>query len=463
MKAVALSITLLVSSLARAHGGLPVSQRILRQQDGDVMFVPVAYWGLWIGKAGGPWRWICEEEINGYRFRKWALSSDGMFYTTDVKGLTQSSDHGCTWTAASGAIAQLHVSDVVVDPDDGATAYATTGDGGLVTADGGIIPAVNALYVTNDHGATWSALPGLAAASARLFTSVRVARTAPSRTVYVTSNAQMSPFQPALHRSFDGAATFSTVPLAYALDGAAPFALELLAIDPRNPLVLWARAVADVSSGGNSVTRQALLRSSDAGDHWSELAKVDAVMEPSGQTRGIDGVAFDVANNVAYVATRTGLLSGADAGGSVAPTLAPSGNLAQTQCVDVHGGAVYACSSQFPPDNAAVARSSDGARNFSSVLNYVDTVGPIDTCRAGTPVADQCPYFWYMYGAQLGIAFDAGTADMNAPPPRSHGCSIGGAASATGGLFAALSLLAVGCRLSARTTARSAGRARRRD
>ena len=460
MRAVVVAIALAASSVAFAHGGLPVSQHILRQQDSDVMYVPVVYWGLWIGKAGGPWRWICEEEINGYRFRKWALSSDGMFYTTDVKGMTQSSDHGCTWTAATGAIAQLHVSDVVVDPDDGATAYATTGDGGTVTADGGIIPAANALYVTNDHGATWIATPSLSSQSQRLFTSVRVARTAPSRVVYVTSNAQMTPFSPALHRSFDGAVTFAMAPLNYMLDGAQPFTLELLAIDPRNPRTIWARAVADVDSGGTTITRQALLRSSDAGDSWSELLKVDAVMEPSGQTRGIDGVAFDVANNVVYVATRIGLYSAADAGTPTAPTLAQTGNLAQTQCVDIHGGAVFACSSQFPPDNAAVARSSDGAKTFSSVLNYVDTVGPINSCPAGTPVADQCPYFWYMYGAQLGISFDGGTDDMNGAPPKSHGCSYsaGTIESGVGGALLA-ALVAV---FALRTGARSGARARRR-
>jgi hypothetical protein len=459
MKRALVAALLASSTVAFAHGGLPVSQHILRVNGGETMYVPVVYWGLWIGKAGGPWKWICEELVNGYRFRKWALSSDGMFYTTDIKGITQSSDHGCTWVAATGAIAQLHVSDVVVDPDDGATAYATTGDGGSVLPDGGIVPASNAVYVTNDRGATWTALPALAAQSSRLFTSVRVARSAP-RAVYVTSNAQMSPFVPTLHRSLDGAVSFSSLPLGYTLDGAMPFSLELLAIDPRNPLIVWARAVAEVTSGGTTITRQALLRSPDGGASWSELAKVDAVMEPSGQTRGIDGIAFDVAANLTYVATRTGLLSGSDTGSNSAPTLAGTGNLAQTQCVEVHDGAVFACSSQFPPDNAAIARSTDGAHQFSSVLNYVDTIGPIDTCPAGTPVADQCPFYWYMYGAQLGIAFDGGTADLGGMPPRGHGCSytVGAVESAVGGVALAVLLVA----LAIRTGARSAARARRR-
>ena len=278
--------------------------------------------------------------------------------------------------------------------------------------------------------------------------------------IYVTSGAQSAPYAPTLHRSVDGGASFTAVPLTNTVDGVAPHALELLAIDPRDPAIVWARAVAVVPTGTDSITRQSLLRSSDGGASFTELLKLDAVTEGSGQTRGIDGVAWDVAAGAVYVATRTGLYKGADAGNATVPSLAPVGGLAQTQCVDVHGGAVYACSSQFPPDNAAVARSTDAAASFSSVLNYVDTVGPVD-CPAGTPVGDRCPSYWYMYGAQLGISFDGGTADMTMTGPMKPGgcgCTIGGVESAVGGLFfAALSLT-----IALRTVARSGARARRR-
>ena len=446
-------------ALAGAHGGLPVSQKILRQAGSETLYVPVVFWGVWVGQAGGPWKWICEEMINGYRFRKLALSQDGTFYTTDVKGLTLSTDHGCTWTEATGAIAGLHTTDVDVDPVDGATAYATTGDGGTVLPDGGIQPAVNAVYVTHDHGATWTALAGLAAQSDRIFQTVRVAPS-DGKTLYVTSGAQMAPFAPTLHRSGDGGQTFTSSALGYMLDGVAPHALELLAVDPRNPMVVWARAVAEVPVGADSVTRHALLRSADGGATWSELLKLDAVDEASGQTRGIDGVAFDTGAARVYVATRTGLYAGSDDGSATAPTLAATGNLSQAQCVDVHGGDVYACSSQFPPDNAAVARSSDGAQSFTSALNYVDTVGPVD-CPKGTPVGDNCPAYWYMYGAQLGISFDGGVgADLAhlTPQPHGCGCSIGAVGTSAGGALFALLVLV----FAVRTAARSEGRARRR-
>ena len=457
-RALAATTLLLASSLAQAHGGLPVSQHILRQNGGDQMFVPVVFWGLWVSQPDGRWKWICEELINQNRYRKFALSTDGAFYTTDIKGLTQSRDNGCTWTAATGAISMLHTTDVDVDPVDGATAYASVGDGGTVLPDGGIVPAANSVFVTHDHGATWTPLSTLA--TDRLYASVRVAPSS-AQTVYATSNVPTTPFQCTTHRSINGGAAFTDAPLNYMLDATEPHALELLAIDPRSADVLWARATAEVPTGATSVTRHALLRSTDGGTTWSEMYKLDAVMEASGQTRGIDGVAFDVAAKRVYVATRTGLLSGSDDGSATVPTLAPTGTLSQTQCVDVHGGALNVCSSQFPPDNAAIAQSIDNGQSFHSILNYVDTVGPVD-CPAGTPVGDLCPSYWYMYGAQLGITFDGGTGggpDAGMMPPKGGcGCTVGAVESAAGGVAFAGLLLA----LLIRTVARSGGRARRR-
>ncbi len=455
-RALAGSTLLLLSSLASAHGGLPVSQHILRQSGGDQMFVPVVFWGLWVSQPDGTWKWICEELINANRYRKWALSTDGMFYTTDSQGLTQSSDHGCTWTPATGAISTLHTTDVEVDPVDGATAYASTGDGGTVTDDGFIIQASNAVYVTHDHGTTWTPLPGLTSMSMRLFDTVRPAPSS-GQILYATSNMQMPPYDIAIHQSTDGGMNFSTTVLTYQLDGVLPHALEILAIDPRNSNVIWARATAEVPEGADSVTRHSLIRSADGGQTWSELYTLDAVTGSSGETLGIDDVTFDMPNNRTYVATRTGLLSGADDGSTTVPAIASAGRLQQTQCADVHNGGLYVCSSQFPPDNAAVALSTDQSATFNSVLNYVDTIGPVD-CPATTPVGQLCPSYWYMYGSQLGISFDGGIIGDGGVMMKMHsgcGCSVGAVESAVGGLAFASLLLALVLRIAARSGARA--------
>src|SRR5205814_10156852 len=130
----AAALILLLPSLAAAHGGLPISESVMRS--GETLYVPVFYWGLWIGTDNGPWKWICEEEMNAYRQRKYALTTDGAFFLTDNLGLTLSTDNGCTWTPATGEISKLRTSAIAADPSDGATAWATTDDV-QSSADGG--------------------------------------------------------------------------------------------------------------------------------------------------------------------------------------------------------------------------------------------------------------------------------------------------------------------------------------
>src|SRR5262245_54053101 len=93
----ALLLGFIVENPAYGHGGLPVSQQILRQGQDDTLYVGVLYWGLFVGKPGGPWRLICEEEINNHRLRRYGLSTDGTLYATDTQGVTVSTDKGCTW------------------------------------------------------------------------------------------------------------------------------------------------------------------------------------------------------------------------------------------------------------------------------------------------------------------------------------------------------------------------------
>jgi hypothetical protein len=443
------ALVLCAADRAYAHGGLPVSQSIMRQAGGDLMYVPVTFWGVWVGQAGGPWKWICEEEINTNRFRRMALSTDGAFYATDARGVTVSADHGCTWKAATGDLAMLHTTDVAVDPVDGATAYVTSGDGGTTASDGAIVPANNAVFVTHDHGAHFAPLPSL---TGRVYLSVRVAPSDP-KTLYVTSASSMAPLDLAVHRSSDGGTSFTTTTLSYQLDGKQPYGLELMAIDPRTPDVVYARALGSgVNDAGDPVDRHALLRSTDGGATFTELWKLTGITNvSSGQTRGLDSVTVDPASGEVWVATNAGLLRGSDPGQAPTVTLTPTGRLSQAQCVDVHGGALYACSSQYVPDKAAIAASSDDGKSFSSALDYPQTLGPVD-CPSGTPVGDNCPLYWYMYGSQLGVEFDAGVGnpDGATSPPQNHGCgcTVGGAASAmSGGLLAcALALLLLGRR-----------------
>jgi hypothetical protein len=405
---------------ASAHGGLPVSQYVLSQSGDPRLYVPVVYWGLWIGDGKGPWTWICEEEINTNRNRRFAVSADGTFYVTDVNGLELSGDRGCTWTPFSGApLKDMHTSDIDVDPVDGATAYVTTDSGATPNADGGVDPPANGVYVTHDHGTTFVRAAALAAYAAREFSSVRVAPSDPHR-IYVTSGLGAVPLM--LHVSTDSGASYTARPIAATVDGAAPYKAEILAVDPRAPDVLYLRLSAIV--GGTN--KHALLRTIDAGVSVAQLAELEVITAPSGMTRGIDGVAVDVGRGRVFVATAGGVLAGDDPGGAPSVTLTKTGNLSQAQCVAVRGGSLYACSSAFSPDFAALARSDDGGQTFVPVLEYADTKGVVDYCAKGTPVADKCPDYWRTYGAQLGVNFsgDAGV-DGGGGPGGSCQCHLG--------------------------------------
>jgi MYXO-CTERM domain-containing protein len=412
---------LLLSSVAWAHGGLPVSTGVLRQ--GETMYIPVVYWGLWVGTDNGPWTWICEEEMNPFRLRKYALSTDGSFYITDSRGLTLSTDQGCTWTPATGEIAALKTSDIAADPVDGATAWATTTE--VQTSPDGGSSANNGLFVTHDHGATFARVPALDG-NGRRFESVKLA----AGGIYVVSAGLSAPFNVTLHHSADGGGSFDARPINFTVGGTAPYAGEVMAIDPRDPNGLWLRLFVTAAGDGGAMPLQVLVRSSDAGMNVTEVQRMVGEMTPSGATRGIDGVAVDGKRGRVFVATAKGLYAGDDPGGAATVTIAPTGGLTIAQCVEVHGDAIYVCSSNYSPDFKALARSDDGGQTFHQVLSYQATEGPVD-CPKGTPVGDLCPGFWEMYASQLGI--DNGFIDGGAGADGGSGggggscsCSLGG-------------------------------------
>jgi hypothetical protein len=428
-----LSILGLLARSAHAHGGLPSSHQILRNPQTDTYYVNVLYWGIWVGKPGGPWEVLCEEDINGNRLRRIGVSADGVIYATDLQGVTVSSDRGCSFKQTTGELATLPSTDVATDPQDGAVAYATTAASGA---------AMNGLFVTRDRGSSFMRVAGLAAPVGRQFLSVRIAPSTP-RAIYVTSRLSATPYAPMIHRSTDGGNTFTDLPISYQLDGATtPLVTEVLAVDPRNTLVVYVRAYSE--------TRHALLRSTDGGATFTEILKQDGVSAPLGQSRGIDDVAIDTVRGQLFVATATGLYKGADPGGAATLLLQKTGNLSQARCVAIHDGAVLACSSQFAPDSAAVGRSSDGTAPFESVLDYAQTAGPLD-CPVGTPVGDNCPTTWQMYKSQLGVGVPSGDGGTGPAPMEDPGggcgCVLGRsvenrAAGALAAIAAALALTA---------------------
>jgi hypothetical protein len=386
MRRAILLCALVLPAAAAAHGGLPVSETILPQ--GEVLLVPTLYWGVFFGQDGGPWRWICEEAINRRQDRAWAFTGDGTYHVTDFAGITSSSDGGCTWVSATGEIAARSTSSVVADPADGKRAWATS--------DSGTMQPWNALFTTVDDGLTWT--PVL-----KVDEILRgVALSSDGKTLYVVGVPRANgPQTPILHVSTDGGMSFTDHPIQYTLKGIATTQIVPIAVDPASSQVAYFKAVTDPT--------RALLRTGDGGATLEEQLQVDG---------DIGGMAFDADRKSILVATGKGLRRTVSGGG-----WAPAGNLSRAQCIRKVGAALYACSWNYAPDNAAIARSDDGGDTFVKVFQYADTVGVTASCPAATPVGMICPGAWQSYADQLGIM--VGGPDMaGPPPPPSCHCSL---------------------------------------
>jgi hypothetical protein len=437
---------------ARAHGGLPISRQLLFDGQGGTL-VSVSFWGLWVGRAGQPWRWICEEAINDFRARHYLRGGDGTLYVTDRLGLMRSTDGGCTFAPVGGELSSRSISQLVADPVEPQTLWASTGES---IADDASLRIEGALWVSRDRGQSFARVLTLP----RLIQSVAVSSSAPS-VIYLASVDGQSA-DPSLHRSTDGGATFVDLPVTVTPEGEPLRALRLLAIDPRSPDVLYLRGQSSVTTDAGVVTRQSLLRSTDGGATHLSLLSVDTQPSTVGAPSGIDGVAIDGVRGFVYVATTRGLFAATDGAGGTAPgaalALEPRGGLSVARCVEVDPstGTVWVCSSNYAPDFAAVASAGPGATAFNSALLYDQTVGVIG-CAASTPVGAICPQIFTTYADQLGIGpdrVDGGTTPT--PQPGSGcGCAIGGASSQRGSasplwLLAALGLVHRGRRRAGR-------------
>ena len=263
---------------AGAHGGLPVSQRIMWR--GDTMVVPTPYWGLFLGTDTGAWRWICDEAINANQLRLIAMASDGMtFYATDTTGLTLSPDGGCSWAAVGGAMAKLDVVSVLADPVQPLRAYVLANDSTDSTQTG--------LWRTEDAGKTWQLLRGLGeelpGGLAISYDGTQLA---------MTSLSKGQPRTASLHLSKDSGVGFTSRVLNLPLMGAAVTNLAPLWFDAAAPGTgsLYLRTILE--------TDQLLLRYDLTGDPVVALRAPSALPRDGAGSRDPDAAGGDRGRDV---------------------------------------------------------------------------------------------------------------------------------------------------------------------
>jgi len=406
----------LCPSPAGAHGGLPVAQRILF--DGDTLIVPTQFWGVFLGQAGGQWRWICGEAVSAAgagslssQVWSWAHGKDGTFHVTDVTGIRSSRDGGCTWVSSTGEIQQRATSQVVADPVVAARAWATS------EGVAGKLGPWNALFRTDDAGLTWTAVTQ----ADEYFRGV--ALSPDGQRIYATGTPRTGA-DPAtvLHVSRDGGQSFTTVAVAYQQcdSGAPPLCfhpqrLEPIAVDPGDLETVYVRV-----NGVPSLTSILLAVRSDGSARELLSSDWNAIYP------AIGNVEFIPEQKTLLVATHDGVFRSVSGG-----PMEKAGNLSQAQCLARHGGDLYACGWNFAPDNAAIARATidgsaaSGTIDFTRVFQYSDSCGPVTTCAPTTPVGMICPAIWASYADQLGASTSNCTATDGGSggQPKSSGCS----------------------------------------
>lgn len=171
-------------------------------------------------------------------------------YVGTETGLYSSLDGGRSWVAAA-ALNGLRVSAVEIDPSNPARLFAAAGDG---------------IFVSSDAGTTWQLLPGSPVAVRQIL----VDPAEPNR-IYAAGTR--------VHFSRDGGLQWTTPSASPADTGTID-----LAIDPREPLVMYAG-----STAGTYV-------STDAGETWRRLPAATRIAYISvgseGEVYGSDGGTF---------------------------------------------------------------------------------------------------------------------------------------------------------------------------
>ena len=378
---IALFLVAGVAVVAHGHGGLPVSKQIFFV--GDHMVVPTQSWGAFVGPEAGPFRWICDEALAAATDlrRQWTRTGDGVFVVTDVEGVRRSPDDGCSWERPTNALSGLPTAMVTADPVLPSTVWALTYS---ATA-----PS-NGLWRSDDDGKTFA----VAFSADEYFDSMAIS--SDGKTLWLgatmrTGNAAV------IHVSHDGGVSFSMVAVTYRLGGVNPRLFRPLALVGGDPTHAWLGVVGE--------DKYALLRARDDGaDVVEQFTSITELLQV---TETPDAV---------WAVTQSGLQRMLRSGGG----FAAAGDLAQTQCLTAHNGALYACASDYAPDSRAVSRSDDNGIHFAKVLHFPESIG-VAQCAAGTTVATICPPLWELYSERLGVSHgvDAGTTT-----PTAGGCDF---------------------------------------
>jgi photosystem II stability/assembly factor-like uncharacterized protein len=409
--------------IASANGRAPITNGVFLKADDPRTALVRTTFGLLITQDQGcTFRWVCEKSIGyGGEFDpKYAIAADGTLFATTFTGLRVSRDGGCTWvtaTAETPASDPGRVADIWIDALD----IGPTGEVWVATAESA---RPNNIFRSTDNGVTFA--PRNMASPTIWWKSIKVAHSDAQR-IYVAGyqvagtlpDGGQSPPTAHLLRSSDAGDTWTELPLASSPTmqfGSTPIVL-VAAVDPKQPDTLL------LTSLGANGAGDRLYRSVDAGATFEEVL---ATMTP------IKDVVF-TADGTVMVASAGGSSSSVDNGKTFTPLVgAPHlGCLAQRS-----DGQLVGCGPNWDPDFMAVAVASPAGTDWQKQFRFVELAGPLQ-CPAGTPSQQLCDPLWPVLqqqfgatGPTCGVTPEVDTTPM--PKPGGGGCCDAGDASPLG-------------------------------
>ncbi len=347
---------------AFANGRYPAAGLVALDPSDPKHIVIRATYGLVSTDDGGAtWRWVCEQSV-GFSDNEdpmVAITKNGTVIAGVFIGLSASTDRGCSFTMAGGALADKYVVDLStekVSPDH-ALAIVSNGLGG-----GNFETRV---FESLDNATTW-AQAGVDLPLEFLGLSIDAAPSEPQR-IYVTGRFGSPDYPGALERSDDRGETWVRFDIPGADDKHPPY---LSAIDPTNPDRIYVRL--------DTPDADVLVVSDDGGATWTTAFQgvgplLGFALSPDGATIAIGG-------------EKDGLWT------------APKDTLAFTKvatlgvrCLTWAPDRLYACADEFK-DGFHVGYSTNEGKTFTA-FEHLSSVCPKE-CPAGSTTKEVCADQW---------------------------------------------------------------------
>jgi photosystem II stability/assembly factor-like uncharacterized protein len=267
------AIAILFARPAAANGRFPQSDQIVfTPHDPNLIVARTTYGILPSQDNGTSWWYLCEELVGvpslAVEDPEVALTANGALVVGAPKGLSVSTDVGCTWSCAGGGLDKKNIADVVVRPDTPDVVLALTSTIG--TGDGGN-DNDSRVFQSTDDGTTWTALGSKIDPTATVET-IDVAKSDPNR-IYVSAwrGPQNASRVVMLLVSMDGGQTWTERDVPHSLfDGATEDRVWIGGVDPTDANRVYLRSN-PYKDGGKS----RIYVTTDAGQTFAEIQSFD--------------------------------------------------------------------------------------------------------------------------------------------------------------------------------------------